>query len=115
MRRLLLHLKTFFCLYIYYPIKGWWNYYIYNDYIIDNIRNRALMDYCEKIIMDEEYQPQGAYEHLFEDKLTECFNAVQNFLRESNPDIELNYQDERVYCVKEIYKLLLQKAWVVED
>ena len=105
---------------IIYPIKAWWNFHINHRYITDNIRNRALMEYCEKIMSDFSYQPSGAYENLFEDKLKEAYNRVVEYMKSITPEDEeinweiLSYEEERPFCAAQIYESLLQMPWVQE-
>ena len=45
------------------PIKKLVNRYIRGCYIEDNERNRQIMEYCEKIIVDHNYEPSNPVEH----------------------------------------------------
>lgn len=105
---------------IIYPIKALWNYYINNDYNVDNVRNRALMKYCEKVMMDFSYQPDGVYETFFENRLQEAHEEVIEFLKsyvDEDEEIDWNkisYEDKRPFYIAQIYEKLLQKVWVKE-
>ena len=113
MRKLFRRIKLWLNLSIIFPVKAWINFHIFHTYITDNMKSRALMEYCEKVMEDFNYQPQTIYERIFEERLHNIFDRII----ESNPafsKIDLKYEDERPYCAAQIYELMLQKVWVDE-
>jgi len=102
---------------ILYPIKARWNYIRYGTYIPDNMRNRALLEFCEKVMADAEYEPEGVYEITFEDRLKEVYDAVIDYSKKTFPEEadtlnKLTYEVERPYCAASIYENLLQLLWI---
>lgn len=102
------------------PFKRWWNYHIRGMYLEDNMRNQALLNYLIKIINDPTYQPSGAYENSFEDRLKECHNEVITNIRAGKYhnipiDIEVPYdQNRREYAI-EIYNMMIEVPMVKEN
>lgn len=117
LRKLWIILVIWFKTEIWYPIKARWNYIMYGAYIPDNMRNRALLDFCEKVAMDPTYQPEGIYENMFEERLREVYDSVMDYSKKTFPDevdwlTELDYETERPYCAAIIYQNLLQLLWI---
>ena len=99
--------------YIVLPIKRWWNLYINQRYLEDNMRTQALFEYLIKVINDPTYQPDGAYENAFEEKLKECHDAVIKDVRaglhpEIPTDIEISYEKSRREYALEIYNMMIE-------
>lgn len=110
-------LKIWFKRKILYPIKARWNYIRYGTYISDNMRNRALLEFCEKVMADAAYEPEGVYETLFEERLKEVYDAVIDYSKKTFPEEaesldKLTYEIERPYCAASIYENLLQLLWI---
>ena len=117
MKKIIYKIRFFIDVYIIFPIKRWWNYHVKRLYVPNNMRSQALLEYCKKVIEDNNYQPQGAYEHSFEKQLYESYLKVHENLKAMYPDDDftwLKYEDERPYCAGKIYELLVQMPWVDE-
>lgn len=81
------------------------------------MRNRALLEFCEKVMADAAYEPEGVYETLFEERLKEVYDAVIDYSKKTFPEEadgldELTYEIERPYCAASIYENLLQLLWI---
>ena len=117
MKKIIYKIRYFIDVYIIFPIKRWWNYHVKGLYVPNNVRSQALLEYCEKVIKDNKYQPQGAYEHSFEQQLYDSYLKVIENLKAMYPEDDfawLKYEDERQYCAGRIYELLVQMPWVDE-
>ena len=102
---------------IWFPIMARWNYIVYGAYMPDNMRNRALLEFCEKVMADPEYKPEGIYENMFEDRLHEVYDQVIDYCKKTKPeefeDLKgADYAAERPYCAAQIHENMLQLLWI---
>lgn len=102
------------------PIKRFYNYYFKGQYLEDNMRTQALFEYLKKVILDPTYQPQGAYEQSFENRLIaaheEVLKSIRNGEVEDIPtDIEIDYNVERRNYAYEILLRMNEKYVLKED
>lgn len=102
------------------PIKRFYNYYFKGQYIEDNMRTQALFEYLKKVITDPSYQPQGAYEQSFENKLIECHEQVLEQIRNGEVEdipsnIKIDYETERPNYACEILLKMNEKYVLKED
>ena len=117
---IIFRIYCWFMNYIILPIKRWWNYHINQRYLTDNMRTEALFEYLAKVIEDPTYQPNGAYENSFEERLKECHDMVIKDIRmgkhpEIPIDIEVPYEANRREYAIEIYNTLIELPIIIED
>ena len=102
------------------PVKRFYNYYIKGEYIENNMRTQALLQYLTKVINDPTYQPEGAYEQSFEDELLTAHNIVLERVRNGEfpdipKDIEIDYSSARADYACEILFQMSDKYIIKED
>lgn len=118
--QIIFKIYCWFMNYIVLPIKRWLNLHIYQRYMIDNMRTQALFEYLAKVINDPTYQPSGAYENSFEERLKECHNMVVEDIRagkhpEIPIDIEIPYEENRREYAIEIYNMMIEMPIIKEN
>ena len=75
--KIYMYITCVFWYFIICPIKRFWNTYVRNVYIPDNIRNQQSYEYCLKICDNPDYQPSNPIEHWFEGQLENLYKEIR--------------------------------------
>ena len=101
------------------PWRPLFNYLFKHQYLIYNDQTEALLKFLVKVINDNEYQPNGAYEQLFEQRLIDAHNKVQKEIREGKypglpADYEMDYESSRSDYAQAVYDEMSQYIMIKE-
>ena len=75
--------------YIIRPIKKIYHRIFQQAYVPDNERNQAILNYCQKLIIDHNYQPSTPVEHWIDNGWREKYDdIIKKFLQDCEKDSE---------------------------
>lgn len=113
MRRVAIFIRVFVWWFFVRPIKKLVNRYIRGCYIEDNERNRQIVKYCEKIIVDHNYVPSNPVEHwvdnIWRNSAEEFYQmkVAEGYLED---DIPHDYSLLRPQIARHVYLSMMEMA-----
>ena len=78
------YIKVTIWIFIIRPLKKWYNLYINKCYIPDNERNQQILNYCTKILENENYQPSTPVENWIDNEWRENYKTLIKSLEGNN-------------------------------
>ena len=105
------------CFYIWFHfitrIKAWWRYHVLNIYIEDTPRNEQVIEFCNKIIEDNNYQPSNPVEHWLELQWEDIYKQEAENAANENQKI-LPYEQCRIEYAAQMV-LEIAEFMIVKD
>ena len=99
------------------PYRKLVNYYIHGYYVEDNERNWQIIEYCQKIIRDADYEPSTPVEHWVDADWQRSSRELYDRKRAEGvigEDEPYNYQVARPFIARQVFKemaeVLMKKA-----
>ena len=97
------------------PVRKLVNYHIHGLYMEDNERTRGIIEYCEKIVHDPDYEPSTPVEHWVDMEWQERSKELYAWKREEGligEDEPYDYRLARPVIARSVFKEIAETVIV---